>query len=118
VNGQELIGPVQWIVDVIQPLLFWTGVQADWLQNAALNVVLITSFIAKLAKWTGWKVLALAGGWGVLYAAAEYSPSIVTVIAGGAAVFLMTSLAMKAGKLIRAGGERMMPLAKPSRRGD
>lgn len=119
---ETLLGPVKWIVDLIRPLLVWTGVQEGWLLVAALNTVLLTKFVADTFKWMGWKVVAVAGGWAALYAVAEYQPSVVGVVAGAASVFVMTALALKAaGKLggfASKGVDRMKPLANPSVRDD
>lgn len=116
-NGSEVIGPVQWIVDVIRPLLTWTGVQDVWIQSTALNTVLLTSFIVKLFAWKGWRVLVISGAWAALYACAEYLPSILATVAGAAVVFIMTSLAMKAGGLLRTGYQTgAKVLANPSKR--
>ena len=119
-DGRELIGPVQWIVDVIKPLLTWTGVQGPWLQTAALNTIVLTTFIAKAFKMEGWWVMGVAGAWGCLYALAEYLPSALTVIGGTVAVFCMTALALKlaglAGKGANKGAEKLgVPLGAGTR---
>jgi len=106
-DGQGLIGPVQWIIDLLGPLLFWTGVQAPWLQATALNVILLTSFVAKLWKMDGWKTVTVAVCWTVAYACAEYLPAILPVVAGSLCVLVLTVVALKAGGLMRQGGEKV-----------
>lgn len=106
-DGQTLIGPVQWIVDLLNPLLVWTGVQADWLQATALNVILLTAFIAKLWKMDGWKTVTVACCWTVAYACAQYLPSVLTVMAASVSVAVLTVVALKAGGLTRMGGEKV-----------
>lgn len=119
---ETLLGPVRFIVDIIKPLLVWTGVQEAWLVTASLNTILLTKFIGATFKWDGWKMVGLAGGWAALYAVAQYQPSAVTVVAGAVSVFLLTALALKAagalGRLSAKGVDKMKPLSNPSVRND
>jgi hypothetical protein len=117
--GEELLGPVQFLIGIFKPLMTWTGVTSAWLQGAALNVIVLTTFIAKTFAWKGWKIMLVAGGWGVLYALAEYLPSVVAVIGGAVLCFVMTALALKVAGLVGLGANKVMkPLGAGDRRVD
>ena len=116
--GQDLLGPVQFIIDLLEPILVWTRVDAAWIQLAALNTLLLTSWVAKYLETKGWVTVAVAAVWALAYSAAKYLPDVVPMLAGTAVVLLMTAGAMKVGGLIRVAKEKMVPMSKPSVRND
>ena len=109
------MGPYEWVVGLLKPLLDMVGVPPETIFAAAGNVIGYVSFAKRALKKHGlWLVWTIAGVASVLLALpfwGNWGAMIVTAVATFAASAGMLFLTGKGGS--KAG--KMVPLSNPSK---